>query len=304
MEYKDYYRLLGVGKRASQEEIKRAYKKLALAYHPDQNPDNPAAEEKFKEISEAYEVLGDPEKRKMYDQLGANWKQYERMGQEGQNPFQGFPGGAAFEGDAGNIFSEFFRTFFGAQAPYGTPGQAGQGFGQQVKGRDYETSLSISLEEAYTGVKPSVNLEGKKLRINIRPGVKNGQRIRLKGMGGNSPLNGPKGDLYIHLKVKPHSLFTPKDHDLYTQKVIDLYTAILGGKIEIPTLRGPKKIKVPPGTESGHLLKLKGLGMPDFKQPDKFGDMLVEIKFSLPKSLTEEERALFEQLQKLKNPAK
>ena len=300
MEYKDYYRLLGVSKNASQEEIKRAYKKLALAYHPDQNPDNPSAEEKFKEISEAYEVLGDPEKRKLYNQLGANWKQYKDMASGGQSPFQGPGGGGIFEGDTGRIFSDFFKTFFGSQGPAGGPHSQGRGFGNQVKGRDYETTLSLTLEEAFVGIKPAVQLEGKKIKIHIRPGVKNGQRIRLKGLGAASPLGGPHGDLYVELKIKPHLLYKRHGNDLHTVKHIDVYTAILGGKIEVPTLKGPKKIKVPSGTESGHLLKLKGLGMPDFKQPDQYGDLLVEIKFSLPKDLSEKERQLIEQLRELR----
>ena len=303
MEYKDYYRILGVGKQSSKEEIKRAYKKLALKYHPDQNPDNQAAEEKFKEISEAYEVLGDSEKRGMYDQLGANWKQYQHMAPGGQNPNNPFPGGMPFDGDTGRIFSEFFRTFFGSNpphAPRNAGGRSGGAFGQQVKGRDYETSLSISLEEAYTGVKPSVKLEGKTLRISIQPGVRHGQRIRLKGMGASSPLKGPNGDLYIHLKISPHAKFSRKDNDLHTTLNINFYTAILGGKVEVPTLRGPKMVKVPQGTESGKLLKLKGLGMPDFKQPDQYGDLLVKVVYSLPKNLSAEEIELFEKLRGLR----
>ncbi|MEM6628782.1 MAG: J domain-containing protein [Bacteroidota bacterium] len=300
MEYKDYYRILGVGKQASQEEIKRAYKKLALKYHPDQNPDNQAAEEKFKELSEAYEVLGDSEKRAMYDQLGVNWKQYQHMAPGGQNPF---PGGASFEGDTGRIFSEFFRTFFGSAPPYSSTNSGAKGggaWGQQVKGRDYETSLSISLEEAYIGVKPSVKLEGKTLRISIQPGVRDGQRIRLRGMGAASPLNGPKGDLYIHLKIPKHPKFSRKENNLHTTLPIDFYTAILGGKIEVPTLRGPKMVKVPQGTESGKLLKLKGLGMPDFKDPKSHGDLLVKVVYTLPKNLSEEEQQLFEKLRALR----
>ena len=305
MEYKDYYRVLGVGKQASQEEIKRAYKKLAVKYHPDTNQGEKAAEEKFKAVSEAYEVLGDPEKRKMYDQLGANWKQYQHMATEGQQPFGSTTGGSPFDGDASSIFSDFFRTFFGGNAPGGATGFRGaRTYTQNMKGRDYETTLSISLEEAFTGVKPTVTLDGKTLRIPIRPGVKDGQRIRLKGLGAPSPAQGPPGDLYIHLKINPHTRFHRKGNDLHGTLPIDLYTAILGGKVEVQTFKGPKVVKVPTGTDNGSLLKLSGLGMPNFKHPSELGDLFLKVTYSMPKNLTEEERALFEKLRELrKNPA-
>jgi len=298
MEYKDYYSILGIQKGASSDEVKRAYKKLAMKYHPDQNPDDKKAEEKFKEISEAYEVLSDPEKRKLYDQLGTNWKQYERMATNGSNPF----GGAyrdtgyrtEFEGDAGSFFSDFFRTFFSGGYG-GFEGKTDKGFGANrypIKGRDYETSLEITLEESYSGIKPTINVMGKRLRIPIRQGVSDGQRIRLRGRGAPSPNGGPSGDLYIHVKVKPHAQFKLKGEDLYGDVTVDLFTALLGGKIEINTLKGKINVTIPAGTQPEEIIKLKGLGMPHFSRQGQFGNLYLTVHVKLPVQLNESEKQL------------
>ncbi len=304
MEYKDYYRILGIHKSSPQDEIKRAYKKLAMKYHPDQNPDDTSAEEKFKEISEAYEVLSDPDKRKMYDQLGSNWKQYERMAANGQNPFGGFGAGrdpnvrVDFEGDPGSFFSEFFQTFFGGRAD-----RADRGFGNRspMKGRDYETSIELTLEDVYQGVKPSLNILGRKLRVPINAGVKDGQRIRLKGQGAASPNGGPNGDLYIHIHVKPHSKFKREGNNLYGEATTDLFTAILGGKMEIDTLKGRMSVTIPEGTQPGKAIKLKGLGIPAFNQPGQYGDLILTIHVKLPTNLRETEKQLLREWKMLRN---
>ncbi len=304
MEYKDYYRILGINKSSSQDDIKRAYKKLAMKYHPDQNPDDSNAEEKFKEISEAYEVLSDPEKRKMYDQLGSNWKQYERMAANGQNPFGGYGGArdphvrVEFEGDPGSFFSEFFQTFFGGG--FGTRTERGFGSRTSVKGRDYETSIDLTLEDAYTGIKPSLNVLGKKLRVLIEAGVRDGQRIRLKGQGAPSPNAGPNGDLYIHIHIKPHSRFKREGNNLYGEVTVDLFTVLLGGKTEVDSLKGRMSVTIPEGTQPGKAIKLKGLGMPVFNQPGQFGDLVLIIQVELPVRLNEQEKQLVREWQALR----
>ena len=300
MQYKDYYNILGVKKSSTQEEIKKAYKKLAVKYHPDNNQGNKAAEEKFKEIAEAHEVLGDPQKRKLYDQVGPNWKDYEKMARDGQG-FPGggrgnpFGGGVNVGGDASTIFSEFFKFFggFGGAAA----GAGTQGF--QAKGRDHETTFTISLEEAYTGMKPTLRMGEKRITIPIKAGIRDGQRIKLGGKGGPGIAGGPKGDLYIKINVKPHPLFTVKGKDLYLNKELDLYTAVLGGKLVIPALNGKKSITIPAGSQSGKKLKLQGLGMPDIKKPGYYGDLIVNLNVKIPEKLSPKEKALFEELRQI-----
>ena len=248
MDYKDYYKILGVDKKATQDEIKKAYRKLALKYHPDKNPGNKAAEEKFKEISEANEVLSDPEKRKKYDELGSNWKQYENAGAPGGGYYQwgGSPGGGRsrveYEGDLGDIFgggagfSDFFKQFFGGSYDTGGFQSAGRGRGSRqqrsVKGQDYQAEMSITLEEAYNGVSRIINVNNEKLKINIKPGVADGQILRVKGKGSAGQFGGQSGDLYLTIKIHPHYLFTLKDNDLYCDVPLDIYTALLGGNLK------------------------------------------------------------------------
>lgn len=317
MKYKDYYAVLGVDKNASDKEIKKAYRKLAAKYHPDRNPDNQEAEQKFKEINEANEVLSNPEKRKKYDTLGANWEAYEQSGFQGSPFGQGDPFGQrgsgqtfVFEGDPSEFFgrrgrsgfSDFFEAFFGDHFGGADPFEA---FQQQTgrrqrrsMGQDLQAELNITLEEAYRGGSRTFTLHGKNLRIQIKPGAYDGQKLRLKDKGAPGP-DGQKGDLYLILKVTPHPRFQRKENDLIIDKKVDLYTAVLGGKVEVPTLASPLRVNIPAGTESGKTLRLKGKGMPVYGKPNQHGDLLVRVQVEMPKRLTPEEEKLFKQLKKI-----
>lgn len=315
MDYKDYYKTLGVSKTASQEEIKKSYRKLAVKYHPDKHKGDKAAEEKFKEISEAYNVLGDPEKRKQYDQLGANWNQYQRAGgdpsgfdwsqyarQRGggqrQYEFQGDFGDFFSGGGGGGGFSDFFQNMFGGGFGQAQGGRQSRAAG--FKGQDYQASLAISLEEAYSGTTRSFTVNGKQLRIKLKPGIENGQTLKLKGKGGPAPQGGQAGDLYLTIEVAEHPLFRREGKDLYTTVTVDLYSAILGGKITVPTLSGPVKLSLAPYTPNEKVLRLRGKGMPEYGQPAVQGDLYVTVKVELPQQLSAEEEELFRQLKDLK----
>jgi curved DNA-binding protein len=306
MEYKDYYKTLGVNKKASQDEIKKAYRKLAVQYHPDKNVGNKEAEEKFKLINEAYEVLSDPEKRKKYDELGENW-----------NKFQGQPGGgydwSAFgngqqgrryqhEGDLNDIFgsggsgfSDFFEAFFGR----GSGGKRTQGE-RQYRGQDFEAEATITLEEAYHGTSRVIQIHNEKLRITIKPGVYDGQLLRIKGKGGEGSSDTHRGDLYVRIRVLPHAVFTRRNDDLYLTQNIDLYTAVLGGDTLVQILSGKIKVPIPAGTQNGKTIRIKGKGMPESDAPGKSGDLYIKLEVVIPTNLTEKEKQLFEQLRKLR----
>lgn len=311
MEYKDYYKTLGVSKDASQDEIKKAYRKLAVKYHPDKNPDK-AAEEKFKDIAEAYEVLKDPEKRKRYDELGANWKYYQQQGANGSgqsfdwSQFGGRPRGtrAEFEGDFGNIFgnsgfSDFFDSFFGDGFGRREQYSRSQGFGG-FQGQDYEAQVSVTLEEAYFGTTKVLNLDGKKIRVKLKPGITDGQSLRIKGKGGPGINGGPAGDLYLKVLVENHAVFERRGDDLYVDVPVGLYTALLGGKANIPTIKGKVSATIPKETENGKVLRLKGLGMPKYKYHNQYGDLYAKISITLPKDLSQEEIELFKKLRQLR----
>ena len=303
MDFKDYYKILGVQKKATQEEIKKAYRKLAVKYHPDKNAGDKAAEEKFKEISEANDVLGDPEKRKKYDELGANWKYAQQQGKAGADFGQyykqyGDPGGGfTYEGDPRDIFgggggfSDFFESIFGR-------GSGGRRRTAGLKGQDFSAETSISLEEAFHGTRRLITLEGQQLRIALKPGIAEGQTLRLKGKGAPGRNGGQPGDLYLTIHISPHPGYARKGDDLYYDVKIDLFTAVLGGKITIPTLQGDKKITIPEGTDSGKSLRLKQLGMPRYGKPDQYGDLYVKVDIEVPKNLSPEEKDL---LMKLKS---
>ena len=309
MEYKDYYKILGVSKSAKQDEIKKAYRKLAIKYHPDKTQGDKAKEEKFKEISEAYEVLGDPEKRKKYDQLGANWKQYQNFGggagQQGGFDWSQFTGGQqggsyggfSFDGDPGG-FSDFFQHIFGG-------GFGGSRTGSRrapgYKGRDIVSEMNITFDEAYHGSTRIINLDGKKFRIKIKPGVKNGQKIRLAGKGTPGVNGGPAGDLYITIKVVPSTKYRREGNDLFADLNIDIPTAVLGGKATVETPDGKTvSLTIPAGTSCGKKLRLRGKGMPYYEHPTKHGDLYVETKILVPTKLGKEQKSLFEKLKKLK----
>ncbi len=312
MKYKDYYATLGVDKNATDKEVKKAFRKLATQFHPDKNPGDKPAEEKFKDINEAYEVLKDPEKRKKYDQLGADWEMYQKTGydptQHASAGRGGGPGGSQtfyFEGDpseffggGGSGFSSFFEQFFGGGSQFGAGGQRRSGQ-RAFKGRDLQAEMEISLEEAYHGGSRIFELHGEKLRIKIKPGAYNGQALRIKGKGNPGAGGGPSGDLYLALKVRPHPVFTREGDDLILHHDVDLYTAVLGGKTEVKTMTGPVKITVPKGTASGETLRLKGKGMPKYNAPSQHGDLLVKVHVAIPKKLSKEQEELFEKLRKL-----
>lgn len=303
MDYKNYYKVLGVDKKASQDEIKKAFRKLAVKYHPDKNKDNKAAEEKFKLANEANEVLSDPEKRKKYDELGENWRQYEHAGGRpgGTRTGNGRSGPFTYEGDFSDIFgqgggsgfSDFFEQFFGRGATGGAR-QGGRSSG--FKGQDYQTEMEITLEEAYHGTHRLIQLENEKIRISTKPGAYDDQQLRIKGKGGRGSKENNHGDLYVRIHVSSHPRYTRKGDDLHAMHTIDLFTAILGGSTIVDTLSGQVKVKITPGTQSEKIIRIKGKGMPVYGKANIFGDLYVQLQVHIPETLTDKQRELFEQL--------
>ena len=329
MDYKDYYQILGVSKTADEKEIKKAYRKLARQYHPDVNPGDAAAEAKFKDINEAYEVLSDPENRKMYDKFGSQWKQYQRAGGSSDSDFwqqwqsqQGRqPGGFTsrtvspeefeqmFGGRGGSGFSSFFESLFGGQGRRASSG----GFdftdftsGQQrqtrpQRGRDIEQPVQITLEEAFHGTTRQMQWEdGRTITAKIPRGAKTGTRVRLKGKGGGA-AGGQAGDLYLKVEVLPHAKFEREGDDLRVTVPVDLFTAVLGGKVPVSTIDKTVNLTIPPGTSSGKTFRLRGLGMPNLKNPDKRGDLLATVEVTVPQNLSDKEKELFKQLQEMRS---
>jgi curved DNA-binding protein len=308
MEFKDYYKIIGVDKNASQDEIKKAYRKLAMKYHPDRNQDNKKAEEKFKQVTEANEVLSDPEKRKKYDSLGSNWKQYQSQGQGFDDFYSnyGSAGGGTQYSYSGNLddlfgnisgFSDFFESFFGRS---GSPG--GQQSRRSRKGQDFEATLYIPLIEVYNGTTKEISVGGKRVRVRIAPGTKDGKKLRLKGLGNEGMNGGEKGDLYLTLKIEKDPYFDLDGNNLYYDLYVDLYTAVLGGKKQVITLGGKTiNITIPKGTDSGKVLRLKGLGFPTLENRKIYGDLLVRIKVDFPQNLTKEEKELFKKLASIRS---
>ncbi len=294
MDYKDYYKVLGVDKKASQEEIKKTYRKLAVKFHPDKNPGDKKAEEKFKEINEAYDVIGDPEKRKKYDDLGENWQQYQQRGapnnynQQYYNP----QGGAHFGGEGG--FSDFFESFFGG----GSSGFGGsrQRSTRKVKGEDHQAETTITLEEAFHGTTRQINLSTQKLNLKLKPGIADGQILRMKEKGAPGINGGPDGDLFITIHIQKHHLYERKGDDLYFDQPLDVYTAILGGKLSVQAIDKPLNINIPAGTDSGKTFRLKGMGMPHEKDATQRGDSYVRVMITVPKHLSPEDRQVLERL--------
>jgi len=304
MEYKDYYQTLGVDRKADQKGIRKAYRRLARQYHPDVNPGDRSAQERFKEINEAYQVLSDPEKRQKYDQLGTSWREWQRMGGDPS----GFDWGRWFTGQPGQVyvqygdldeilgrlggFSDFFQAIFGGTAKsswYTTP----------RRGRDYEQEVEITLEEAFRGTTKILTKDGRRLEVKIPPGVGTGSRIRMAGEGSDG-YGGAKGDLYLRIKVAPHPRFRREGDDLHVEVALDLYTALLGGEVRVPTLKGDIMLKIPPETQSGKTFRLKGQGIPNLKDPPKRGDLYAKVKVRVPQKLTPRERKLFEELKRLR----
>ena len=297
MEYKDYYKVLGVDRSAKQDEIKKAYRKLAVKYHPDKNPGDKAAEEKFKEISEAYQVLGNEESRKKYDELGANWKQYENMNYGGQG-FQGFEG---FQGFGGSGFSDFFDAFFGGNGggfdfeniSFGGSGGR-RSRTRAMKGQDLTASIDLTLREAYSGSQRLINVGNETIKISIKPGVKSGQTLRVKGKGGHGVNGGENGDLLMKINILQDPVYQRDGDDLIRIVNIDVYTAILGGKIEIDTMKGNVSVPIKPQTQNNSMLRLKGLGMPHYGK-EGAGALLLKIQIVLPSHFSEKELELIKQ---------
>jgi curved DNA-binding protein len=329
MEFKDYYATLGVPKTASDKELKQAYRKLARKHHPDVNPGDKGAETKFKEINEAYEVLGDPDKRRKYDELGANWRQYEQAQQQGQ-PFPGgspFGGGFGGEGGAWTInmggpggartmsedemrdmfgtedpFSDFFRTFFGGGGGGADPRGRGGRAPRPQKGRDIESEAELTLEEAYHGAmrRISITIGGAARSVDVRipAGVKDGSRVRASGEGEPGSSGAAAGDLFLRVTIKPHPVFERRGEDLYTKVALPVTVAVLGGEAQVPTITGSVRLKVPETTQPGQVFRLKGHGMPLVGKADQKGDLYATADIQLPRSLTKDQRAAWELVRK------
>ena len=311
MEYKDYYQALGIKKDATQKEVQAAYRKLARKWHPDVNK-KPDAEEKFKEINEAYEVLKDPEKRKRYDTYGANWREGQQYSpppgwDNVQYDFNDGMGGFEFQGGNAGQFSDFFEGLFGRGRARSPAGQDMQGWA--MRGQDQESDIALTLEEAYHGAKKAIRLqtleqEGsqyvpktREITVNIPAGVTDGKRIRLNGQGGPGVGGGPNGDLYLKVHIQPHRIFTVSGSDLEEEVPISPWEAALGTKVELATMSGKVNLTIPAGVQSGQKLRLRGKGMPIPK--GGHGDLYAVIKIVVPKKLSEEERELFEQLSRV-----
>jgi len=325
MEFKDYYATLGVNKSATDKEIKQAFRKLARKHHPDVNPGDKAAESKFKEINEAYEVLGDSAKRKKYDELGANWRAYEQAERAGgPNPFAGQwnanvgggQGGGGFRtmtqeemeemfGDQ-NPFSDFFTTFFGGGFGAREPSARGgaRGRSRTRPGRDVEHEIELSLEDAYHGTMRRLSLKhdghARTVDVRIPAGVGDGSRVRISGEGESGTGGAASGDLYLRVRLAPHPLFERKARDLYVKVPLPVTTAVLGGEVEVPTISGkPVRLKIPALTQNGQVFRLKGYGVPAVGKNDDKGDAYARVEIQLPAQLTPEERNHYEALAKL-----
>lgn len=295
MAYIDYYNILEISKDASQNDVKKAYKKLARKYHPDLNPHDPDAQQKFQEINEANEVLSDPEKRKKYDQYGEHWKhadefdaqQRQYANQEGSTG----RGGYWSSGDSGE-FSDFFESMFGSRT-------GRQHHSRKFRGQDYTSELHLSLADAAKTHKQVLTINGTGLRITVPAGIANGQTIKLTGQGGEGSNGGPKGDLYITFIIAEDSRFKRAGDDLYVMVPLDLYTAVLGGEQIVETMDGKVKLKVATGTQNNTKVRLKGKGFPVYKKNGCFGDLIVTYSIEIPTHLTEKQKELFREIKRL-----
>ena len=315
MDYKDYYKVLGVEKTATPEQIKKAYRKLARQHHPDVNPNDKSAEQKFKELNEANEVLSDPKKRKKYDQFGADWQHYQqqpgggagRGGQPGGFDWSQYTQGQGGQGGGGNPFgegedfSDFFGSLFGNTGGSSSGRRAGGA--RPGAGPDYQAELEMSLEEAYHGGLRTITVNGKNLRLTIAPGVTDGQTIRLRDQGGPGRQGGPSGALLITLRIRPDARYARTGDDLTQDVPVSVYKALLGGEQTVETLSGPAKIKLKPETANGTRLRLRGKGFPVYKKDGEFGDLYLRLTLTLPQQLTDPEKELIQQLAALRPEA-
>ena len=316
MDYKDYYQVLGVAKDATADQIKKAYRKQARQHHPDVNPNDPTAEQRFKEANEANEVLSDPEKRKKYDQLGADWRRYQDAGGQdaGSGRRGGQPGGGfdwsqyqqaagGFGGGGGNPFGDGddagdFSDFFGSV--FGNAGGGRRGSARPGAGQDYQAELTLTLAEAYHGGPRTITVNGKSLRLTIKPGVADGQTIRLRDQGGPGRQGGHNGALLITFRIEPDPRYVHTGDDLTLDVPVPLYTALLGGDLTVDTLAGPVSVKIKPETANGTRLRLRGKGFPVYGQAGQFGDLYLRVSLTLPKDLTDPEKELVRQLAALR----
>lgn len=287
MEYKDYYRTLGVPRDADSAAIRSAYRKLARELHPDRNPDDPAAEERFKEVAEAYEVLGDPRKRARYDRVGRGW--------DGRPPGPGAGGQRVSPQDLDDIlgqsgFSDFFEALFGRGA--GRPAGGRPGGGAARRGGDLRQTVPVTLEEAARGTERLVNVGGRRIEVKIPPGVRSGSKVRVRGEGGAAPAGGgAKGDLFLIIDVLPHARFSRAGDDLTVRVPVPLWTLALGGEVDVETLDGRIHLAIPEGTRPGRRFRLAGRGLPSLRDPARKGDLFALVEAELPEDLDEEERA-------------
>lgn len=306
MGYIDYYKVLGIDKKATPEEIKKAYRKLARKYHPDVNPGDKEAEKKFKELNEANEVLSHKENREKYDKYGENWKHGEEQ-EKAQQQYQSQRGGnygnySGADFGEGEDFSDFFQSMFGGGGTRGGFGQNSRGSASgKFKGQDVSAELNLNLREVAVSHQQTFEINGKKVRITIPAGVADGQKIKLSGHGNPGQNGGPNGDLFITFNIKEDPHFKRKGDDLTSEVEIDFYTAVLGGEVLIKTLDGSVNLKVKPETQNGTKVRLKGKGFPRYKKEGEFGDLFVTYMIKIPTHLTEKEKELFQQLKDLKN---
>lgn len=325
MQPKDYYQILGVSRKADEKEIKKAFRKLARQHHPDVNAGDKRAEERFKDINEAYEVLSDPDKRAKYDQFGAQWQQYQSGGAQpggfDWSRWANQPGGQGYtrtvspeefeelfggrgSGSGGGGFSDFFETLFGGSRrsagadPFGDMSRTSP---RARRGRDYDQPVEVTLEEAYSGAVRLLRREdASTVEVKIPPGVTTGSRVRLGGEGGSGTAGATAGDLYLVIEVKPHARFERRGDDLHVKVPVDLYTAMLGGEVSLATMAGSVVLTVPPETPNGKTIRLRGQGMPQLKNPGRHGDLYAEVDLQIPRNLTAQENDLFRQLAALR----
>lgn len=327
VDYKDYYSILGVDRNASQQEIKKAYRKLAAKHHPDKNPDDPTAQKKFTDVGEAYEVLSDPEKRKLYDRVGADWKKYQQAGGDGSGfdwsqyarqqsgqqgrsyrvdfDFDSFGRDAGSKRGGPGSFSSFFETLFGGGDPFGAAAgqkqqRRGRSFwtGQQERSEkpaDTEAEIKITLKEAFEGVTKRLRINGERVNVKIPAGIDDGKRLKLKGRG-NMKVDGRRGDLFLKVRIAPEEGYERKGNDIYYDHPVDLYTAVLGGETTVQTLKGKVKLTIPAGTQGGSLFRLPGHGMPSMNNGAKPGNFYVRMQIQVPENLSDKGKKLFRQL--------